>query len=288
VAKPAPKPAPKPKTKPAGKPKAKPAGKPKAKPAAEPKAATKPKAKPKGKAAANAKAPAKQDAKVKAPRQAASSKPAAAPEPVAVPAVASPGLPEAAGAVPGAVRFIAAASLGRAPDPIVGGTKGARTQKLALRRGPKSALLRLKVAGAQPLGEVLANLVGTVLPVRADLTGRVSGWYRLRSGDTRLPAAMLAKDAPEGELLIEHVPNSLVHADVHVEGASGPVRFVSPIGTAVPVLSLVDHLCAWLDLPAGAWQLHHGEQALASYLILDDLSPAADALLTLRLVRANP
>jgi hypothetical protein len=189
--------------------------------------------------------------------------------------------------VPGAVRFSAAASLSRAPDPIQGGTKGARTQKLAIRRGPKAAPLRLKVAGAQPLGEVLANLVGTVLPVRTDLTGRVSGWYRLRHKGARLPASMPAKDAPDAELLIEHVPNQLVHADIHVEGAGGPVRFVSPVGTAVPVLSLVDHLCAWLDLPAGVWELHHAGAALPGFLILADLAPGADALLSLKLVKAG-
>jgi hypothetical protein len=202
--------------------------------------------------------------------------------------VVAPVLPEPAGAIPGAVGFVAAASLGRAPDPIIGGTKGARTQKLALKRGPEAKPLRLKVAGAQPLGEVLANLVGTVLPVRTDLTGRISGWYRLRHGDTRLPATMASRDAPASELTIEHVPNALVHADVLVEGAAGPVRFVAPIGTAVPIVSLVDHLCAWLDLPPGSWVVHHGDAVLAPYMILADLAPAADALLSLRLVRADP
>ena len=207
--------------------------------------------------------------------------------PEAVPAVALPSLPAAAQGIPGAVAFQAAASLGRAPDPIHGGTKGARTQKLLLNRGSGSSPLRLKVAGAQPLGEVLANLVGTVLPIRTDLTGRVSGWYRVRHAGERLAATLAASEAPDGELSVEHVPNRLVHADIEVVGAAGPVRFVAPVGTAVPVLSLVDHLCAWLELPAGAWNLHHADTLLPGFIILDDLSPAADGLLSLQLVKAE-
>ena len=103
-----------------------------------------------------------------------------------------------------------------------------------------------------------------------------------------LPAATLAaSEAPDGELWVEHVPNRLVHADIEVAGAAGPVRFVAPVGTAVPVLSLVDHLCAWLELPAGAWNLHHADMLLPGFIILDDLSPAADGLLSLRLVKAE-
>lgn len=202
-----------------------------------------------------------------------------------VPAVAEPSIPDAAAGIPGAAQFTSAASLGRAPDPIAGGTKGARTQRLALRRGADAPPLRLKVAGAQPLGEVLANLIGTVLPVRTDLTGRISGWYRLESGEERLPATMPAKEAPSGELSIVYVPNTLVHADIQVDGAPAPMRFVSPIGTAVPVVSLVDHLCAWMGLPAGTWTLHRDGAPLPAFLILDDLSPAADQLISLRLVR---
>jgi len=204
-----------------------------------------------------------------------------------VPAVVVPAVPAAASRVPGATGFASAGSLGRAPDPILGGTKGARTQKLSLKRGADGAPIRLKVAGAQPLGEVIANLVGTVLPVRTDLTGRVSGWYRLQHGRDRLDARMPASDAPAGDLLVVHVPNRLVHTDIQVESTVGPVRFVAPVGTAVPVLSLVDHLCAWLDLPGGAWALQHGGRTLPSFLILDDLAPAADALLELRLVKAE-
>jgi len=170
---------------------------------------------------------------------------------------------------------------------VVGGTKGARTQRLSLERGPGAAPIRLKVAGAQPLGEVISNLVGTVLPVRTDLTGRMSGWYRLQHGTDRLSARMPASEAPEGGLVVVHVPNGVVHADIEVESPAGPVRFVAPVGTAVPILSLVDHLCAWLDLPAGAWTLQHGGETLPSFLILDDLAPAADALLALRLVMAE-
>lgn len=221
------------------------------------------------------------------PAAASASSPVVGSSPPAVPAVGVPMLPPAAAGVGGVTGFAAAATLGRAPDIVVGGTKGARTQRLSLERGPGAAPIRLKVAGAQPLGEVISNLVGTVLPVRTDLTGRMSGWYRLQHGTDRLSARTPASEAPAGGLLVVHVPNGLVHADIEVESAAGPVRFVAPVGTAVPILSLVDHLCAWLDLPAGAWTLQHDGETLPSFLILDDLAPAADALLALRLVRAE-
>ena len=85
---------------------------------------------------------------------------------------------------------------------------------------------------------------------------------------------------------LRYVPNTVITADIEVVGGPAPVRFVAPVGTAVPVVSLVDHLTAWLSLPAGEWTLSANDRALVSYAILDDVS-AGDGLLRLRLKRAK-
>jgi hypothetical protein len=48
-------------------------------------------------------------------------------------------------------------------------------------------------------------------------------------------------------------------------------RFRAPISTALPACAVVDHLCAWLRLPAGAWNLCQGERIFSPHLLMDEV-----------------
>ncbi len=129
------------------------------------------------------------------------------------------------------------------------------------------------------VSEAIAWMLGNILPVRTDLTGRISGWYRLSLGAVPIEAAQRMADLDDKQTYtLRYVPNTIAHADIAVVGGAAPVRFVAPVGLAVPAVSLVDHLTAWLELPAGEWELHVGERRLSSYSILADFPPEAALL----------
>jgi len=140
------------------------------------------------------------------------------------------------------------------------------------------------------VAEAVSWLMGNVLPIKADLTGRLCGWYRLATDAGLLPAERRLRALDVEEVLtICYVPNGIVHADITVDGAGAPLRFVSPMGTAVPVASMVDHLAGWLGLPAGDWQLHHDGERVQPHAILADLDTGAPLIsLTLRPGTQNP
>jgi hypothetical protein len=60
------------------------------------------------------------------------------------------------------------------------------------------------------------------------------------------------------------------------------MRFVAPVGQAIPARSLVAHLVRWLGLPGDGWELCVGDAVLAPLQVLADLAPAAGDLVTLR------
>jgi hypothetical protein len=123
------------------------------------------------------------------------------------------------------------------------------------------------------------------VPVRADLTGALTGWYRLHRGGAALPPALPLGDLdPADELVLHFVPNRVVFVDLTVEHGDPRPRLLTRMGTAVPVVTLVDHLGAWLGLPGGRWRLWLDDQLLDPHAILEDLlGGAADARPRLRL-----
>ncbi len=189
----------------------------------------------------------------------------------AVPAVPAVTAPRIDASFEGDTSFAGAVSLTRPPDPIRAPGGGGAAHTLSLRRGRAGRSIRVKVPAGQPFSEVVATLVGSRLPIPTDLTGAVSGWYRVELDGVRLDPDARADSVPAGsELRLVHVRNTVVQADVAVEGGPTPARFVAPVGTAVPVASLVDHLSAWLDLPPGDWHLRLGDTPLSPYAILAD------------------
>lgn len=136
---------------------------------------------------------------------------------------------------------------------------------------------------AEAIGWLAVNLV----PVRTDLTGRLTGWYRLHhDGKPVPPDARLSELDPSLPLVVHTIPNEVRMADITVAGSS-EVRFLAPVGTAVPVVSLVDHLTGWLELPVGAYSLHTEAGPLPPHAVLADL-PASTGKIKLTLRSDNP
>ena len=128
--------------------------------------------------------------------------------------------------------------------------------------------------------EAIGWLVGNLVPVRTDLSGRLTGWYRLSSGEAPIPPDLkLEAVDPELPLVLHTVPNIDLLVELTVR-SDPEARFVAPMGSAVPVVTLVDHISAWLSLPPGTYRLVAPSGPLGPHSILADLD-AADTRLSL-------
>lgn len=187
-----------------------------------------------------------------------------------LPRVSRPAVPPEAASVPAAGGGFGAAELSRAPDNLLVARRG-DAQLYTFLPGPGARPARLRLPVKSTLGEAVSFLVGYVLPVRTDLAGGLAGWYRLdQEGKALAASAPLEQADASKPLQVRFVPNRVVMADIEVVGAAVPLRFVSPVGTAVPVASLTDHLEAWLGLPDARWRLHRDGRALDPHAILAD------------------
>ncbi|RME20837.1 MAG: hypothetical protein D6798_19550, partial [Deltaproteobacteria bacterium] len=165
--------------------------------------------------------------------------------------------------------------LDRPPDPIATPARG-ELVVVQLRTAADRRPLRLRLPASLTTAEAIARLVGNVLPVRVDLRGGVTGWWRMSQDGEPVPATTtigaLAADRPVD---LRCVPNRLVPAEVRVAGDDPPARFLAPVATAVPAVSLADHLAGWLRLPAGRWCLFWNGTELGPHEILAD-HPSSD------------
>jgi hypothetical protein len=97
---------------------------------------------------------------------------------------------------------------------------------------------------------------------------------------------MVPGDAPvdglEGPLSLVWVPNATRVLTFEVRGEGDPVRFQSPVGMAVPAGLLLQHLCAWLDLPDAPWQLRVAERVLGPDRILAEVLTPGDVVVVER------
>lgn len=190
--------------------------------------------------------------------------------PAGTPAALRPALPAAAASVPGASSFAGASLQDRAPDSLLTGRKSNSESYTFVREaGGKAVRIRLPVKST--VAEAASFLVGYVVPVRTDLSGRLTSWYRLeQDGKALAPGAALESVDASRPLVVRSIPNQIVFADIEVVGGPAPIRFVTPIGTAVPAASLVDHLAAWLALPEGRWRLVRDGRSLDGHALLAD------------------
>ncbi len=201
----------------------------------------------------------------------------------ATPAVSVPTVPDVAAQVEGALSFSASSTLARDPDAIPSDAGAGGSASFVIRRGEGGRTTRMRLPRSVTVAEAVAWMVQNLVPLRTDLTGRVTGWYRLQQSGALLPASTRMSDVDaEKPLVLVTVPNAVVMADISILAGAVPARFVAPVGTAVPVVSLLDHLCAWLSLPPGDYQLLSGGTVLAPHAILADLHPS-DAWVQLQL-----
>lgn len=178
--------------------------------------------------------------------------------------------------------------LDRPPDAIP--ASGGKAVAVAVRRGPGERAVRMRFPKQATAAEAIAWLLGSLVPVRTDLTGRVLGWWRLADDAGRVAAdATMGDLAARAPLVLEFVPSQLQMVDLTVHHGDVPTRFSCPMASALPVASLVDHLCGWLELPAGSWRLDHRGAALGAHAILCDMStePNTPLALSLRLAEES-
>jgi hypothetical protein len=96
-----------------------------------------------------------------------------------------------------------------------------------------------------------------------------------------LTPTLLVEDLNRGEPIdLVRVENRLVRVDVEVRGASAePIRYATPVGTAVPVRAILAYLSEWLALPEGDWQLQLDGVGLHPSSTLEEASVSDGSLL---------
>jgi hypothetical protein len=168
------------------------------------------------------------------------------------------------------------------PRVAIQSNQQARQREYRVQVDPGTDPCSVKLPGKISAAEAVSWLIGNVLPVPLDATGRLLGWYRLEQGGQRLDpqSKMSAVDADE-PLQLSFVANTTIDVQVEVVRGGSAVRFNSDVGTAVPVVSLVGHLAGWLGLD-GAWGLFQGDDQLLPHQLLSDVSVTDGAALQLR------
>ncbi len=145
---------------------------------------------------------------------------------------------------------------------------------------PKEHRLDLLVEGAvrsaavppeSTLAEAAAR-IATDAGLPTDLTGALEGWWRLEQDGRRWPGTEgVGVLDPQRPVNLAFVANQVRTMTIEVRGLADPIRFRAPVGTAVPVRSLLEHLRRFLALPPADWILQVDGKALAPLQILDEI-----------------
>jgi len=131
--------------------------------------------------------------------------------------------------------------------------------------------------------EAVGWLVGSAVPIPSDLSGRLTGWYRLEQGGQTLEPGIAMSQVDAGvPIALRFVASESVSAQIEVVQGESTVRFMSPVGSAIPVASLVAHLCGWLGLSAGRWVLLVNGAQLPDHAIIADVDMPGDLSIVLR------
>ncbi|MCO4744019.1 MAG: hypothetical protein KC912_04475 [Proteobacteria bacterium] len=202
--------------------------------------------------------------------------PATAPEPPATGVNAPEPTPEAPAPAPAAPAVAAKPAPAAAP-PVVSATAGEDAPGEAITVRVGGAELSLAIAG-RTVADVAARWT-TAVGIPTDLSGRVTGWYCIEQGGERLKGSTLAAILDTGKPAdLVFIQNESRVLTFEVEGLDAPIRFRAPVGMAVPAASIVGHLVSWLDLPAGSWALHAGDQAIEAAQVLGEAAADADVI----------
>lgn len=125
------------------------------------------------------------------------------------------------------------------------------------------------------LAEIADRLAHALSAMPTDLAGRITGWFRLEQDGEWFRGDETADVLDPGTpITLARVPNRVVRMVIEVRGTDPPARFQAPVGTAVPVQSLVAHVVETLDLPDGRWSLYVGDERLDPLQILEDFQPS--------------
>ncbi len=170
----------------------------------------------------------------------------------------------------------------RTPDPLIGAGGGAAAA-FAIRRGPGGKLTRMRLPSGASAAEAVSWMIGNLVPIKLSATGHLVGWYRLFGPKGRVPPLSLMGqlDASQ-ELTLEMVPNDSQLRLVEVPEVDA--RMMTPVGSAVPLASLADHLASMFDLPPGNRQVEVEGAELNAWSILADLPDGMEGR-SIRLVR---
>lgn len=114
----------------------------------------------------------------------------------------------------------------------------------------------VKLKLGDPTCESASRLGQALGGVPADLSGRITGWYRIRQGGKWVDGASLTGALDPSEVVeIVRVRGELVHMTIETSGIEVNHRFQAPVATSVPSSYLLGHLMGWLGLPAGEWKM---------------------------------
>lgn len=130
-------------------------------------------------------------------------------------------------------------------------------------------------------GSVLAtSLIGRKIPLRMDPMGRISGWFRFASKDGFHSGRTPMSQILGSELSLVVVPNELRWVEISVPKQG--ITVMTSVGSAIPMLSIIDHLVCWLQLSGAGWSILVNKQKTDYYDILDDFPQESTYTLTLK------
>jgi len=112
------------------------------------------------------------------------------------------------------------------------------------------------------------SLIGRRIPIRMDPMGKISAWYRFAKDEGFYPGSIQMSALPDQSLKLAVVPNRMCWAEIWVPEHS--IKMMTSVGSAIPLLSIVDHLVTWLELVGSDWLIMVNGQEANYYDILED------------------
>lgn len=141
--------------------------------------------------------------------------------------------------------------------------------------------IRFRAKSDSLSSSVLAtSLIGRKIPIRMDPMGRISGWFRFASADGFHSGRTPMSQISGAELSLVVVPNELRWVEISVPKQG--ITVMTSVGSAIPMLSIIDHLVCWLQLSGGGWSILVNNQKTDYYDILDDFQQESTYTLTLQ------
>ena len=131
--------------------------------------------------------------------------------------------------------------------------------------------IQFSASAHSPNSNVLGvSLIGRRIPIRMDPMGKISAWYRFAKEDGFYPGFLPMANLPQKNLQLAVVPNRMCWVEIWVPDQG--VKVMTSVGSAIPMLSIVDHLVSWLALEGKDWLIMVNDKEANYYDILEDFS----------------